>query len=235
MKHPFARRARQKGRAWRDPAWLLAFLGGIPRAHCAEPQAARRSTCVPSSAQERAARAGLSAPQSAGAGAYVGAGCWARCPDPVAGDLRVVGGDPPEPPLLPGDPVTRAHIRAFALAIACEIHPVQNLKVLRRLRHLGHDQDAVNSWAHDVVVEGLEACEALAPSAGTFLFTAMPTLAEVCLVPQLANARQFGVDLSLFPRLLAAERALPGAAGLCGGRTGATARRRARLTCRSPR
>jgi maleylpyruvate isomerase len=113
----------------------------------------------------------------------------------------------PEPPLLPGDPVTRAHIRAFALAIACEIHPVQNLKVLRRLRHLGHDQDAVNSWAHDVVVEGLEACEALAPSAGTFLFTAMPTLAEVCLVPQLANARRFGVDLSLFPRLLAAERA----------------------------
>jgi maleylpyruvate isomerase len=113
----------------------------------------------------------------------------------------------PEPRLLPRDPVTRAHIRAFALAIACDIHPLQNLKVLRRLRDLGHDQDAVNSWAHDVVVEGLEACEALAPSAGAFLFAAMPTLAEVCLVPQLTNARRFGVDLSVYPRLLAAERA----------------------------
>jgi maleylpyruvate isomerase len=58
-----------------------------------------------------------------------------------------------------------------------------------------------------VVVEGLEACEALAPSAGAFLFAAMPTLAEVCLVPQLTNARRFGVDLSVYPRLLAAERA----------------------------
>jgi maleylpyruvate isomerase len=113
----------------------------------------------------------------------------------------------PEPRLLPRDPVTRAHIRAFALAIACDIHPLQNLKVLRRLREFGHDQDAVNSWAHDVVVEGLEACEALAPSAGAFLFAAMPTLAEVCLVPQLTNARRFGVDLSVYPRLLAAERA----------------------------
>jgi maleylpyruvate isomerase len=113
----------------------------------------------------------------------------------------------PEPRLLPRDLVTRAHVRAFALAIACDIHPLQNLKVLRRLRDLGHDQDAVNSWAHDVVVEGLEACETLAPSAGAFLFAAMPTLAEVCLVPQLTNARRFGVDLSVYPRLLAAERA----------------------------
>ena len=113
----------------------------------------------------------------------------------------------PEPRLLPRDPVTRAHIRAFALTIACDIHPLQNLRVLRRLRDLGHNQDAINSWAHDVVVEGLEACETLAPSAGAFLFAAMPTLAEVCLVPQLANARRFGVDLSSYPRLLAAERA----------------------------
>jgi maleylpyruvate isomerase len=113
----------------------------------------------------------------------------------------------PEPRLLPRDPVTRAHIRAFALTIACDTHPLQNLKVLRRLRDLGHDQEVINSWAHDVVVEGLEACETLAPSAGAFLFAGMPTLAEICLVPQLANARRFGVDLSLYPRLLAAERA----------------------------
>jgi maleylpyruvate isomerase len=113
----------------------------------------------------------------------------------------------PDPPLLPGDAVTRAQIRAFALAIACDIHPVQNLKILRKLRALGHDQDAVNAWAYDIVAEGLEACEKLAPPAGAFLFRAMPTLAEICLVPQLGNARRFGVDLSAYPRLLAAERA----------------------------
>jgi maleylpyruvate isomerase len=85
----------------------------------------------------------------------------------------------PEPRLLPGDPMTRAHIRTFALPIACDIHPLQNLKVLRRLRHLGHDRDAVDSWAHDVVVDGLEACKRLANSAAAFLYAAVSTLAEV--------------------------------------------------------
>jgi maleylpyruvate isomerase len=113
----------------------------------------------------------------------------------------------PEPRLLPGDPMTRAHICTFALPIACDIHPLQNLKVHRRLRHLGHDRDAVGSWAHDVVVDGLEACETLANAAAAFLFAAVSTLAEVCQVLQLANAWYCGVDLSLYPRLLGAERA----------------------------
>ncbi len=113
----------------------------------------------------------------------------------------------PTPPLLPGDAVARAHIRAFALAIACDIHPLQNLKVLRRLRRLGHDQEAIDLWAREIVAEGFAACEALAPPGEGFLFGPAPTLAEICLVPQLGNARRFGVAVEGFPRLLAAEAA----------------------------
>jgi maleylpyruvate isomerase len=119
----------------------------------------------------------------------------------------------PEPPLLPADLLARARVRAFALAISCDIHPVQNLKVLSRLRGLGLDEAAVTAWAAWVNREGLEACEALlAGQAGQFCFGPTPTLADVCLVPQLGNARRFGVDVSRFPRLLTAEaaaRALP--------------------------
>lgn len=115
----------------------------------------------------------------------------------------------PEPPLLPDDAIERAHARAFALAIACEIHPVQNLRTLDRLRdHAGFDDDAVRAWASAVNRDGLEACEALVSERpGTFLFGDRPTAAEICLVPQLGNARRFGVDVSAYPRLLAAEAA----------------------------
>jgi maleylpyruvate isomerase len=114
----------------------------------------------------------------------------------------------PEPPLLPPDPLARARVRAFALAIACDTHPVQNLKVLNRVRALGMDDAAVTAWAAEVNADGLAACEALIrDEPGPFCFGAVPTLADVCLVPQLVNARRFGVDLSRFPRLLAAERA----------------------------
>lgn len=117
----------------------------------------------------------------------------------------------PEPPLLPRDPLTRARVRAFALAIACDTHPVQNLKVLNRVRALGMDDAAVTAWAAEVNAEGLDACEALIrDEPGPFCFGAAPTLADVCLVPQLVNARRFGVDVSRFPRLLAAERAANG-------------------------
>ena len=139
----------------------------------------------------------------------------------------------PEPRLLPRDPVTRAHIRAFALAIACDIHPLQNLKVLRRLRDLGHDQDVVNSWAHDVVAEGLEACEALAPSAGAFLFAAMPTLAEVCLVPQLTKCQTFRGRFVGLSEAARSRAGLPGTAGFHGRCAGVAARRGARLSRRS--
>jgi maleylpyruvate isomerase len=175
---------------WRDPAWLLAFLRGIPRADHAELEATERRACVPYLRRNeqrgpdylRLNPQGLLPALELDSGRGVLTQSLAIC--------EWLEETHPEPRLLPRDPITRAHIRAFALAIACDIHPLQNLKVLRRLRDLGHDQDAVNSWAHDVVVE----------------FAAMPTLAEVCLVPQLINARRFG-DLSVYPRLLAAERA----------------------------
>jgi maleylpyruvate isomerase len=114
----------------------------------------------------------------------------------------------PEPPLLPGDALERARIRAFALAIACDVHPVQNLKVLARLRALPLPEAEVTGWACWIIREGLEACEALLTDrAGPFSFGAAPMLADICLVPQLANARRFGCDLSRLPRLLAAEAA----------------------------
>jgi maleylpyruvate isomerase len=114
----------------------------------------------------------------------------------------------PSPPLLPKDQLRRARVRAFALAIACDIHPVQNLKVLARLRHLGVAEEKVTEWAAWANREGLSACEALVKSEqGPFCFGATPTVADLCLVPQLANARRFGVDVAAFPRLLEAEAA----------------------------
>jgi maleylacetoacetate isomerase len=114
----------------------------------------------------------------------------------------------PEPPLLPKDPLQRAKVRAFAQAIACDTHPVQNLKVLARLRQLGLPEDKVTEWAAWANREGLSACEILAAGeAGPFCFGTAPTLADLCLVPQLANARRFGVDVTAFPRLLRAEAA----------------------------
>jgi maleylpyruvate isomerase len=114
----------------------------------------------------------------------------------------------PSPPLLPKDPLRRAKVRAFALAIACDIHPVQNLKVLARLRQLGLAEEQVTEWAAWVNREGLSACEALVKGEkGPFCFGDKPTIADLCLVPQLANARRFGVDVSGFHRLLEAEAA----------------------------
>lgn len=114
----------------------------------------------------------------------------------------------PNPPLLSKDPLRRAKVRAFALAIACDTHPVQNLKVLARLRELGLAEEKVRDWAARVNREGLSACETLIKGEpGPFCFGDAPTLADLCLVPQLANARRFGVDVSAYPRLLAAEAA----------------------------
>jgi maleylpyruvate isomerase len=114
----------------------------------------------------------------------------------------------PEPPLLPKDPLRRAKVRAFAMALACDVHPVQNLKVLARLRQLGLPEEQVTEWAAWANREGLAACETLiASEAGPFCFGAAPTIADLCLIPQLANARRFGVALDGFPRLLQAETA----------------------------
>src|ERR1700682_54177 len=114
----------------------------------------------------------------------------------------------PTPPLLPKDPLRRAKVRAFAMALACDTHPVQNLKVLARLRQLGLAEDKVAEWAAWANREGLAACETLiAGEADPLCFGAQPTIADLCLVPQLANARRFGVDVSAYPRLLRAETA----------------------------
>jgi maleylpyruvate isomerase len=114
----------------------------------------------------------------------------------------------PQPPLLPGDPLRRARVRAFAQAIACDTHPVQNLKVLARLRELGLSEEQVTGWAAWANREGLSACEKLvAGEGGPFCFGEQPSLADLCLVPQLANARRFGVEVAAFPRLLKAEAA----------------------------
>src|ERR1700724_3865607 len=114
----------------------------------------------------------------------------------------------PEPPLLPKDPLRRAKVRAFAQVLACDTHPVQNLKVLARLRELKLPEDQVTGWAGWANREGLAACEKLiATEAGPFCFGAQPTIADLCLVPQLANARRFGVDVAAFPKLLKAEAA----------------------------
>lgn len=111
----------------------------------------------------------------------------------------------PEPPLLPADPLDRAHVRAFALAIACDIHPVQNLRVLRMLRARGQDQAAVDGWAREVVESGLAACSRLIEArSGPFCFGEAVTLADVVLIPQLANARRFGARTN-YPRLEAIE------------------------------
>jgi maleylpyruvate isomerase len=114
----------------------------------------------------------------------------------------------PTPALLPKDPLRRAKVRAFSMALACDTHPVQNLKVLARLRELGLPEDEVKEWAAWANREGLAACETLiAAEPGPFCFGAEPTMADLCLVPQLANARRFGVDVAAFPHLLQAEAA----------------------------
>jgi maleylpyruvate isomerase len=114
----------------------------------------------------------------------------------------------PEPPLLPKDPFARARVRAVAQVLACDTHPVQNLKVLARLRELGLPEDKVTAWAASANRDGLAACETLvANEPGPFCFGARPMLADLCLIPQLGNARRFGVDVTAFPRLLQAETA----------------------------
>jgi maleylpyruvate isomerase len=113
----------------------------------------------------------------------------------------------PTPALLPVDPLARAKVRAVAYVIACDVHPVQNLKILNRLRSLGLSEDAVEQWARTTIEEGLAAYEALLPEhGGAFSFGETPSLADVCLIPQLVNARRFGVQITS-ERILAIEAA----------------------------
>jgi maleylpyruvate isomerase len=116
----------------------------------------------------------------------------------------------PAPALLPASALERAKVRAAAYAIACDVHPVQNLKILNRLRALGQGEDVVEQWARDTIEEGLAAFEALLPThSGAFCFGDTPSLADICLIPQLVNARRFGVALAS-ERILAIEAACMG-------------------------
>jgi maleylacetoacetate isomerase len=112
----------------------------------------------------------------------------------------------PDPPLMPRDPADGAHVRAMALAVACDIHPLNNLRVLKYLSKMGLEQEQRDEWYRHWVTEGLDALERMAaPRAGSFLFGETPTIADVCLVPQLYNARRFSVPIVPYPTLRRAD------------------------------
>lgn len=117
----------------------------------------------------------------------------------------------PEPPLLPAQPVARAQVRALAQSIACEIHPINNLRVLKYLgQELQQDEDARNTWYRHWCRTGLQAVERQLeqmPRTGRYCFGDTPTLADCCLVPQIFNAQRFKVDLSGLPLTMAAHEA----------------------------
>jgi maleylpyruvate isomerase len=113
----------------------------------------------------------------------------------------------PEPPLLPRDPITRAKVRAVAQIIACDIHPIDNVAPLRYLKNvLGHDQAAIDAWYHHWILEGFPAIEQMI-SPAPYCFGMQVTLADICLVPQVFNARRLKVPLDQFPKIVAAEQA----------------------------
>ncbi len=113
----------------------------------------------------------------------------------------------PQPPLLPSEAAERAHVRALAQLIACEIHPLNNLRVLKYLVHdLKVEEEAKNTWYRHWVRNGLELFERELGRlpAGTYCFGDTPTLADCCLVPQIFNGQRFNVDFSGLPRTMAA-------------------------------
>jgi maleylpyruvate isomerase len=113
----------------------------------------------------------------------------------------------PTPPLLPSDPVMRAHARAIAQIVACDIHPLNNTSPLNYLRkQLKQDEAAVNAWYTHWVVAGFNAIEPLLKP-GPYALGGQVTVADVCLVPQVFNARRFKVPLDAYPRIVAVEAA----------------------------
>jgi maleylacetoacetate isomerase len=114
----------------------------------------------------------------------------------------------PDPKMVSANPADRAKTLAQALLIAADIHPVNNLRVLKYLKEqMGQDQAAIDNWYRHWIVEGFAALEAMAPEDGLFGGD-MPNLADVCLVPQMANARRFETPLDVFPKLVRIDAAL---------------------------
>ncbi len=116
----------------------------------------------------------------------------------------------PNPPLLPKEPADKALVRSMALVIACEVHPIQNLRVLNYVKaNYNQSDDQVNRWAQHWIDLGLGALQHMItaqPQCGRFCFGATPTLADICLIPQLGNARRFGCDLTKYPTILDIEK-----------------------------
>jgi maleylacetoacetate isomerase len=111
----------------------------------------------------------------------------------------------PEPPLLPRSPVDRARVRAMALAVACDLHPLNNLRVLNYLRSpLGHDEDTVNAWYRHWIAVGFSGLEQEARRTsgdGRHMFGSTVTIADIYIVPQMGNARRFKCDITPYPTL----------------------------------
>ena len=117
----------------------------------------------------------------------------------------------PTPPLLPADPQDRAKVRALAALVACDIHPINNRRILEYLRKtLGCDEASVSAWCATWINAGFEAFEALLAAdqqRGVFCFGHTPTVADAYLVPQVESARRFNIDLAPFPNIVAVDRA----------------------------
>ena len=117
----------------------------------------------------------------------------------------------PTPALLPADPEKRARVRALAAIVGCDIHPINNRRILEYLRKtLGCDEAAINAWCATWITSGFEALEKMLADdkqRGGFCFGHAPTLADVYMVPQLESARRFKVDLTPFPNIVAVDKA----------------------------
>jgi maleylpyruvate isomerase len=113
----------------------------------------------------------------------------------------------PQPPLLPSDAIGRAKVRALALAIACDIHPLNNLAPLRYLKsEMGQDQAKIDAWYHHWIIAGFDALETML-GPGPYCHGADVTLADLCLVPQVFNARRLKVPLDNYPKIVAIDAA----------------------------
>ena len=111
----------------------------------------------------------------------------------------------PEPRILPNDPLERARFEAAAQIIAADIHPVNNLKLRKRLADMGHSQDEVIEWMNHWMLEGLTAFQSVIQEDTPFCFGDTPSLADICLIPQLYNAHRWKLDMSSLKRLLKIE------------------------------